>query len=168
MADGGRSSSKDKHNEDVMRRRLTNTQKEYICTEENVEKNLCNSTDLGKFLLDPNWREQAKNNIISDIVHLKDPQPFNYPVNKTGFYCVFTYAFSADEYKAAVEFRNAYGELAATNIAKLPFYGGLTIVYAVVAMSVSLRYSDSLPLTNVDFGVFSTSRIGMIYVRFPG
>ena len=110
-------------------------QKEYICNEKNVEKSLCNSTDLGKFILSAN-SSQAKNHILSDIVHLKDPQSFNYPINKTGYYCVGTYAFSTDEYKAAVEFRNAYGELAATNIAKLPFYGGLTIVYAVVAMYV--------------------------------
>lgn len=39
-----------------------------------------------------------------------------------------------------VEFRNAYGELPAAQIAKLPFYGGLTIVYAVVGMYVSLRF----------------------------
>lgn len=34
-------------------------------------------------------------------------------------------------------FRNAYGELPATQIAKLPFYGGLTIAYGVIGMSVS-------------------------------
>lgn len=47
-----------------------------------------------------------------------------------------TYGYSDVEYKAAVEFRNAYGELPAAQIAKLPFYGGLTIVYAVIGMSV--------------------------------
>ena len=36
-------------------------------------------------------------------------------------------------YQAAVVFRNAYGELPAAQIAKLPFYGGLTIAYAVIA-----------------------------------
>lgn len=41
------------------------------------------------------------------------------------------------EYKGAVIFRNAYGELPAAQIAKLPFYGGLTIAYAVIGMSVS-------------------------------
>jgi len=45
---------------------------------------------------------------------------------------VMTYGFSADEYRAIVTFRNAYGELPAAQIAKLPFYGGLTIVYAVI------------------------------------
>lgn len=35
-----------------------------------------------------------------------------------------------------VEFREAYGELPATQIPKLPFYGGITIVYALVAVYV--------------------------------
>ena len=60
----------------------------------------------------------------------------NYPVKKTGYYCVGTYGFSAEDYRAVVEFRNAYGELQAAQIAKLPFYGGLTIVYAVMSMYV--------------------------------
>lgn len=58
----------------------------------------------------------------------------NYPVKRTGYYCVGTYGFSAADYSAVVEFRNAYGELQAAQIAKLPFYGGLTIVYAVMSM----------------------------------
>lgn len=70
---------------------------------------------------------------------LKDPVAVNYPVKKTGFYCVSTYAYSGQDYKAVVEFRNAYGELPAAQIAKLPFYGGLTIVYAVIGLYVSFR-----------------------------
>jgi hypothetical protein len=53
-------------------------------------------------------------------------------VKKTGYYCVGTTAFSNDDYTAIVEFRNAFGELPAAQIAKLPFYGGLTITYAVI------------------------------------
>ena len=68
-------------------------------------------------------------------MHLKDPgEPLRYEVKKTGYYCVGTYGYTASDYKAVVEFRNAYGELPAAQIAKLPFYGGLTIVYAVVGM----------------------------------
>ncbi len=58
----------------------------------------------------------------------------NYPIKKTGYFCVGTYGYSAEDYKAVVEFRNAYGELQAAQIANLPFYGGLTIVYAVMGM----------------------------------
>ena len=110
-------------------------QKEYICDEENIKKSFCNETEIGQFLLSPNASE-SRNLILSQSVHLRNPQPINYAINKTGYYCVSTSPFSSDTYKAAVEFRNAYGELPAAQIAKLPFYGGLTIVYAVIAMLV--------------------------------
>ena len=60
-----------------------------------------------------------------------------YPIKRTGYYCVWTHEFeNAAAYRAIVEFRNAYGELPAAQIAKLPFYGGLTIVYAVIGAYV--------------------------------
>ena len=50
------------------------------------------------------------------------------------------------------EFRNAYGELPGAQIPKLPFYGGLTIVYAVIAYfggSYTFQNrSDILPVQN--------------------
>lgn len=73
--------------------------------------------------------------IYTKAIHLKDPGlPINYPITKTGYYCVGTTGFSPGDvqYTATVEFRNAYGELPAAQIAKLPFYGGITIVYAVI------------------------------------
>ena len=50
-----------------------------------------------------------------------------------------TYAYSGQDYKAVVTFRNSYGELPAAQIAKLPFYGALTIVYAVIGAYVTSR-----------------------------
>ena len=63
---------------------------------------------------------------------MSDPKLETYYVRKTGYYCVLTYAYSEDPYSAVVVFKNSYGELAGSQIAKLPFYGGLTIVYAVI------------------------------------
>lgn len=55
-------------------------------------------------------------------------------------------------YTALVEFRNAYGELSGAQIAKLPFYGGLTIVYAVIGFMWAFLYvqnrHDILPVQN--------------------
>ncbi len=73
-------------------------------------------------------------------VHLKKPDAITYPVRRTGYYCVGTFAYTDDDYTALVEFRNAYGELPAAQIAKLPFYGGLTIVYAVVGVFWAFLY----------------------------
>lgn len=73
----------------------------------------------------------------------------NYPVKKTGFYCVSTYGYSGRDYTALVEFRNAYGELPASQIAKLPFYGALTIVYAVIGMYVRAKVDNDHMLTAI-------------------
>lgn len=97
---------------------------------------MCNETQKGGFILSPNATASARNQIIAETIHLNGPKPINYKITKTGYYCVGTFGYSDVDYKAAVEFRNAYGELPAAQIAKLPFYGGLTIVYAVLGMSV--------------------------------
>ena len=54
-----------------------------------------------------------------------------------------SFGYGTDTYKAKVEFRNSYGQLPAAQIAKLPFYGGLTIVYAVVGVSVASHASSA-------------------------
>ena len=75
-----------------------------------------------------------------------------YPITKTGYYCVWTYHFSDTPYAGEVEFRNSYGELSAAQIPKLPFYGGLTIVYAVIGAFWAFLYvqnrQDILPVQN--------------------
>ena len=125
--------------------------KDYICDKEHIKESFCNETQEGRFILSPN-ATSSKNQILTDVVDLKDPKALNYPITHTGYYCVGTFGFSADEYKAVVEFRNAYGELPAAQIAKLPFYGALTIVYAVIAIFWGFLYAqnrhDILPVQN--------------------
>lgn len=113
-------------------------QKKFSCNDENVQAGLCTEEELGSFILSANATAKASNPIISRAIHLRDPTPVNYPIKKTGYYCVGTYGYSVQEYKAVVTFRNAYGELPAAQIAKLPFYGGLAIVYAVVGAYVDI------------------------------
>ena len=67
-------------------------------------------------------------------IDLKNIAATNYIIKTTGYYCVSTDAPDGVDYRAVVEFRNAYGELDGAQIAKLPFYGGLTIVYALLAV----------------------------------
>ena len=128
------------------------TEKETICVSDNVSAGLCTEEDLGAFILAPNATEEWKSTIISRAIHLKDPPAINYPIRKTGFYCISTYSAQDHDYTAIVEFRNAYGELPAAQIAKLPFYGGLTITYAVLGVFWAFLYvqnrSDILPVQN--------------------
>ncbi|KAL2048229.1 hypothetical protein N7G274_000140 [Stereocaulon virgatum] len=125
--------------------------KVFICDEAAINDQFCDLAHIGEFVLNPNVSE-ARNPVLTKSVHLKNPEPLNYPVTKTGYYCVGTFGFSASEYKAVVEFRNAYGELQAAQIAKLPFYGGLTIIYAVMGIFWAFLYvqnrHDILPVQN--------------------
>ena len=112
-------------------------QKEYICNEEMVQAKYCNNTDIGAFILSENALRESQSLIISQAIHLNDdPKPIQYAVKRTGFYCVLTQGYTADSYSGVVVFRNSYGELPAAQIPKLPFYGGLTITYAVIGAYV--------------------------------
>ncbi|KAJ5433047.1 uncharacterized protein N7458_012203 [Penicillium daleae] len=126
--------------------------KDTICDEAAVDAKLCAQEDVGSFILTKNATEASQSPIISKAVHLNNPDAIKYPVHKTGFYCVSTYAYSGEDYNAVITFRNSYGELPAAQIAKLPFYGALTIVYAVVGMFWAFLYvqnrHDILPVQN--------------------
>lgn len=129
-----------------------NELKETICDQNNVDLKLCTADQIGSFLLTSNATDVSLNPIVSTAVHLNDPDAIKYTVRKTGFYCVSTYAYSDEPYTAVVTFRNSYGELPAAQIAKLPFYGALTIVYAVVGVFWAFLYvqnrHDILPVQN--------------------
>ncbi|KAJ5802908.1 uncharacterized protein N7503_005358 [Penicillium pulvis] len=129
-----------------------NELKETICDQNNVDLKLCTADQIGSFLLTSNATDVSSNPIVSTAVHLNDPDAIKYTVRKTGFYCVSTYAYSDEPYTAVVTFRNSYGELPAAQIAKLPFYGALTIVYAVVGVFWAFLYvqnrHDILPVQN--------------------
>ncbi|KAL9013946.1 MAG: hypothetical protein Q9173_001383 [Seirophora scorigena] len=127
-------------------------EKEYVCTQPNIDKKFCNSTQLGEFILSPNASD-SRNQIMSKKINLKDPQVPKYDVKRTGYYCVSSFPFSKDaQYKGKIEFRNAYGKLPAAQIAKLPFYAGITIVYAVIGIFWGFLYAqnrhDILPVQN--------------------
>lgn len=127
-------------------------QKLIICEPQYVPRGYCNASDVGKFLLQANATEKSQNIIYNKAVHLKDSSPIMYEIKKTGYFCIVTAPFSATEYGAVAEFRNAYGELPATQIPKLPFYGGITILYAVVVVFWGFLYyqhrSDILAVQN--------------------
>lgn len=116
------------------------TQKAGICEKQYVEAGFCEEQDVGKFILSPNATDKSKSLILTQAVHLKDSQPIKYDIKNTGYYCVLTDKFTANDYTAVVEFRNAYGELPATQIPKLPFYGGITMLYALVAVFWGFLY----------------------------
>ncbi|KKK17750.1 hypothetical protein ARAM_001348 [Aspergillus rambellii] len=142
------------NDENLIGRRISDDPEEIvsICDEGSVHADLCKQDQIGSFILAANATEASQFPIISTAIHLNNPDAVNYPIKKTGFYCVSTYGYSGEDYRAVVEFRNAYGELPAAQIAKLPFYGGLTIVYAVIGLFWAFLYvqnrHDILPVQN--------------------
>ena len=126
--------------------------KVYFCREDAVKAGLCNSTDIGKFVLEADTAKKSRGSIYTEAIKLKDAKPLRYEIKRTGYYCVQAYGFSAKSFEAILTFRNSYGELPGAQIAKLPFYGGLTIVYAVIGILWGFLYvqhrRDILPVQN--------------------
>ncbi|KAF1960892.1 hypothetical protein CC80DRAFT_590210 [Byssothecium circinans] len=124
--------------------------REYICNDDALTQNLCNATHKGEWIIADDADAKSKNYIRTVAIDMKDPQVLRYPAAdngdqkialKTGYYCVATAAYTKDvQYEAIVTFRNAYGELPAAQIPKLPFYGGITIAYFVVGIFWGFLY----------------------------
>lgn len=109
-----------------------------ICDDDAVQHGLCEESNVGEYILSSDAKEKAGNTILTQAVHINSAQPINYPITKTGYFCIAAYGYSAPTFTGVVEFREAYGELPATQIPKLPFYGGITILYAVIVVYVPL------------------------------
>ncbi|EKG15660.1 Transmembrane receptor eukaryota [Macrophomina phaseolina MS6] len=116
--------------------------RKYICDDDAVAQNYCNTSSLGQFILADDAEKTSKRVIRTEAIHIAktDRLAVNYPIEKTGYYCVETFAPEGQEYTAISEFRNAYGELPAAQIAKLPFYGGMALVYAVISIFWGFLY----------------------------
>jgi len=122
-----------------------------LCEPKTVEAGLCNTTNIGEYILAPDY-EKSTNIILTKAIHLNNTKAIKYDITKTGYFCVLTDRYTAEKYEVIVEFRNAYGELPASQIPKLPFYGGITILYALVLVFWGFLYfqhrSDILAVQN--------------------
>jgi len=136
----------------------------YICDQANVDAGFCGKDDIGAFILAENATTSSRSDILSMAIHLNDPPAVNYPIKRTGYYCVGTFGFDNENYKAVVEFRNAFGELPAAQIAKLPFYSAITLVYALLAIGWGALYylnrHDILPVQN-----YITAIVGFLVIE---
>ncbi|KAK9329234.1 lung seven transmembrane receptor-domain-containing protein [Lipomyces starkeyi] len=128
--------------------------KVYVCDKAAIDAKYCSQDNYGQFLLQGSTNGSIAS-VFTKAVTLSDDEPatVTYDVRKTGFYCVGSYALTSDEgYVGTVNFQNAFGKLPASQIAKLPFYGGLAIAYAVVLafwMFLYVQYrSDILAVQN--------------------
>lgn len=105
--------------------------KKYICDDAAVTNKLCDKSDLGKFIVTTDAKNDSNSELLTFNLDKFGRYNTTYSLKNTGYYCVSTYSPDHKEYKVIVNFRNAYGNLNAAEIPKLPLYGGLTILYLV-------------------------------------
>lgn len=103
----------------------------YICDDIAIKNGFCTSDDFGKFII-KNTTETTLEILTFRITDFGSRNDTVYYLKNTGYYCVSTYSSQSVLYELDVNFRNSYGNLNASEIPKLPLYGGLTILYLVV------------------------------------
>lgn len=106
----------------------------YICDDVAInDLKVCSEGQRGNFILN---KTPANNTILTgQMTHLGQTL-LNYNINSTGYYCLATYIHERDDktttnYRGKITFQNAFGELSASEIPKLPAYGILTLCYAI-------------------------------------
>lgn len=112
-----------------------------ICDEEAILHNVCNETQKNQFLIqpevyDPETQENKTANaeILTFYQNHTGLYDLKYKVEKSGYYCALTYANNGNlKYSAVVNFRNAFGQLPASEVNNLALYGLLAVFYAVGA-----------------------------------
>ncbi|EXX75681.1 Ptm1p [Rhizophagus irregularis DAOM 197198w] len=130
-----------------------------ICDQAAIDLNFCSKSQENNFIVPIN----ETTSIVTHFFNLKskDTYTFNYPINKTAFYCVATSPVNNDDtqYFVTIDWQNPYGELPASEYPKLPasFYGALSLIYLVIGivwMTLSIIHRhDILPVQNYISGV---------------
>ncbi|EMG51065.1 PTM1 Membrane protein PTM1 [Candida maltosa Xu316] len=102
----------------------------FICDDYAInDLKVCDEDHKGKFIVNKNVTNSTI--LTSQLTHLGQAD-INYAINITGYYCVSTFStFKDTKYKGKVNFQNAFGQLSASEIPKLPAYGILTLCYAI-------------------------------------
>lgn len=102
----------------------------YICDDAAInDLGICDEKQRGKFIINNNVTNSTI--LTNQLTHLGTAN-ISYPINLTGYYCVSTFVHDDKiNYKGTINFQNAYGQLSASEIPKLPAYGILTLLYAI-------------------------------------
>ncbi|CAR30927.1 hypothetical protein ZYGR_0P02310 [Zygosaccharomyces rouxii] len=152
----------------------------YICDDYAISKGYCKEDKKDQFIVqdvayDPytGANKTLANKVMSFSQNAAGLHDKKYPVTKTGYYCVLGFSKSdSTKYQAVVNFRNAYGHLAASEINKLPLYGLLAIGYVVAMALYSFAFwrhkHELLPLQKylLAFFVFLTAEAIFVWAYY--
>ncbi|KAF9185991.1 hypothetical protein BGZ51_001747 [Haplosporangium sp. Z 767] len=111
----------------------------YVCDTEVQKAGLCTEAELGQALIDTSVESTVYSKTLDFTDEAKNGIQFvNYPIHKTGYYCVFAWPLQINQadaqFSGVVDFNNNYGRLAGVDFPKLPFYGVLSLVYMTIGI----------------------------------
>lgn len=152
----------------------------YICDDYALKQGYCEEKQKDHVIVqdvafDPytGTNRTLANEVMSFKQNKKGLHDEKYPVKKTGYYCVLGIPKSdSTKFQAVVNFRNAYGHLAAAEINKLPLYGLLAIGYVVAMALYSFAFwrhkHELLPLQKylLAFFVFLTAESIFVWAYY--
>lgn len=117
---------------DIIGHELSDGNMKYICDDASIELGYCEKSSKGEFIIDQDKLGKNASEILTfDTTELGIHQT-KYSIKNTGYYCVATFAKAEDaKYRAEANFRNSFGQIAASEFPKLTLYGALAIAYAV-------------------------------------
>ncbi|GAW23808.1 hypothetical protein ANO14919_133850 [Xylariales sp. No.14919] len=81
-------------------RRPGSKEKEVICNPQNVQRGICDESELGLFLIGQRAHRRALRPMITRAVNLSKPISLQYPVDSPGYYCTALFGYSAKEFTA--------------------------------------------------------------------
>ncbi|KAF9425509.1 hypothetical protein BGZ94_007464 [Podila epigama] len=112
----------------------------FICDTDALAAGLCTEAQKGQAIIDTSVKSSVQSKSLDfDSKESAGVQFFEYPIEKTGFYCVMAWPVIVNEkptaYFGAVKFNSFYGQLPGSDFAKLPFYGTLALTYTVIGIA---------------------------------
>ncbi|CAB4256415.1 Ptm1p KABA2_09S04158 [Maudiozyma barnettii] len=148
----------------------------YLCDDYAIRLGLCTEDHEGEFIItDTVYDPYSGSNrtLVNPIMTFSQNElglhDTKYPISNTGYYCVS--AFQSDsnvKFKATINFRNAYGHLAGSEVNNLPLYGLLAICYVVAMALYSFAFwkhkHELLPLQKYLLAFYMFLTIETIFV----
>ncbi|KAF9213199.1 hypothetical protein BGZ59_005721 [Podila verticillata] len=112
----------------------------YICDTAALKAGVCSEAEKGQAIIDTSVASTVQSKVLDFGVEEEEgDQFFFYPIKKTGFYCVKAWPLMVNQKEAIFEghvrFNNHHGALAGSDYPKLPFYGALSLIYAVIGIA---------------------------------
>lgn len=148
---------------------LSDGNRKYICDDVAVSEGVCQEDKLGQFIVNDDITGN-KSEVLAYTLDKLGLSEETYLVKNTGYYCVATYTLTRSaKFKVIANFRNSFGQIAASEFPKLPLYAVLAIAYAVCFAYYAFNFwkhrHEVLPLQKyfMAFYLFLTLECVMIW-----